>query len=253
MPFVGGMEFAQDLNDFIEDAVPQEFLRCQIDIAIFMWERFIHYTPIRTGHAKKNWKIMPFLGRGSILRLGEDGVRYGEFLGATTAFQYSAESYRTRFSYSNKGMSPGPKLFSHDYDRPEFKDMKVYDSPAFSGIENPGGEARRIMMFNRLPSGKGSNIGGNKSTTFRVYNNVRYMPALIDGHSQQAPQGWYEIVLMETRQFMLGVSIVKGMRDAGFRTPRGVDPMPSGSRTGTKDVGIVRRHKAKNLNSRGQR
>lgn len=172
MPFYVA-PFIDEINKFIENEVPQEFARRQIDVTLFLLKRLKEETPKYTGHARNNWMMSVDSVTGK-----ENGERYwdeddGDW--ATTSSPIPEQMYR---GFLADRVSVGAYNFS-------FKAGK-----SVKGFGNKG-----------------------KSSTFWVFNNVRYMQALIDGHSKKAPQGWFDIVLMETSAYIDSQIFKAGKRD----------------------------------------
>lgn len=55
-----------------------------------------------------------------------------------------------------------------------------------------------------------------KSTLLWVFNNVKYMSALENGHSKQAPDGFIHIAIAATREFIKGVGLKRGSWDWSY-------------------------------------
>ncbi len=155
MFYVG--DFVESLNNFIEDEVPREFVRRQVDAAVFLLERLRYYTPkppakYATGHMYWNWRI----DSGAYLTSNESGTRYGNGEGNTSAERITPEGFRQRLS-----------------------SQSLFQGTGIKGFGNAG-----------------------RASTIYVYNNVRYAQANIDGNSTAAPQGWFDIAIAETRDYM---------------------------------------------------
>lgn len=162
-------EFAQQLAQFIEEDIPNEFIRRQIDTAMFMYNRFRYYTPkpgmtpeapYSSGHAVLNWMVSI-----DYMTNDENGVRTRGGRGGTTAKNFTETYYRTLF-----------------------------------GTRTTSGNMRYKL---------GTRSVQKKGSTIHVYNNVKYMQFLIDGNSKAAPQGWFDLVLEETKDFMDRKGITK--------------------------------------------
>lgn len=44
-------------DEFVQEVVPKEFIRRQIEIVLFMRRRLMEYTPVKSGLARRNWRI----------------------------------------------------------------------------------------------------------------------------------------------------------------------------------------------------
>ena len=66
LDYVG--EFVARLKDFVDNEIPREFKRRQVETIMFLYSRLVYYTPVRTGHARANWRVSAFRIREGVLK-----------------------------------------------------------------------------------------------------------------------------------------------------------------------------------------
>ena len=67
-------QFQLDLNAFVIDEVPKEFKRRHIEIIIYLYNQILEGMPVRTGHAKGNWRVSMHTPGNGVLGIDGEGV-----------------------------------------------------------------------------------------------------------------------------------------------------------------------------------
>ena len=157
--------FQANLLRFAEVDVPHNIMRRQIEIALYLIKRLQDKTPIDTGFAVSNW------------RLSVDKIPSGT-LGTYQKALDRRLPYRANDPYRFKVKGwPRPPLTGRT--REQLIDTAFY----------------RGQLYNATDWKKVGHV-------IYVFNNVHYMQYLENGHSQQAPKGWIQGTINETRVWM---------------------------------------------------
>lgn len=143
-------QFQADLNKFVNEEIPREIKRRQIECMVFLWKAVRARTPVLTEHAKRNWRIT----LGMIPR-GELGKRYSNSPGGTTAVGPSEEQIRNQMGmlplgssvqgFGNKGRSALATLFNNVSYMQALADGHSSQAPAGYIIEGAMDELRTFI------------------------------------------------------------------------------------------------------------
>lgn len=156
-------EFQASLLRFAHEDVPQNLMRRQIEISLYLLNKLQTRTPIDTGFAVSNW------------RMNVDRIPSG------TLGTYERAKVR-RMHYNPK-------------------DPYRFRKPVEAPLQ---GRSRDTLIQTAFERGQEYNAMEWKKVghVIYVFNNVKYMKYLEQGHSKQAPNGITPLAIAETKAWM---------------------------------------------------
>ena len=172
MGFTNIKTYQKELNKFIEHDVPQDFIRRQIDCAIYLMNEIIdlsfdvHNSEWSTQHSLRNWQISidnePQKELGTSLRSWQPGSEKSDAVPLSEDALRGSLSGRYKIDYGNK-----------------FKSMST------------------VWVFNKA------------SRITKSGDHFYYMQELEDGHSDLIPRSFMKIAIAHTRVHMARLADLK--------------------------------------------
>lgn len=153
-------KFQKQLNYFTENEVPQKVMRRQIEISLYLLAKLQNKTPVDTGFAVSNWRMnVDYIPQGTL-------GKYEKALARRMHYDPN-DPYRFR--------------------KPVLPPLSGRTSDKLIETAFERGQNYNMTQWKKI------------GHTIYVFNNVKYMKYLADGHSKQAPKGWIPLSIAETK------------------------------------------------------
>lgn len=177
-------KFQRQLNYFSENEIPQSLMRRQIEISLHLLNKLQSRTPVDTGFAVSNWRMnVDYIPQGTLGTYQKALSRKMKHNLASTA----KDRALGRMTVAKAKILSAP-IVVHDRSKFEPLTARTRDKLIETAFE-------RGQNYNTTQWKKVGHV-------IYVFNNVKYMKYLANGHSSQAPKGWIPVAIAETRAWM---------------------------------------------------
>jgi len=176
--------FQADLLRFAHEEVPQTLMRRQIEISLYLLNKLQSRTPVDTGFAVSNW------------RMNVDSIPSGT-IGTYQKALARKMKHNIASTAKDRALGAITPIKAKILSAPTV----VHDRSKFQPLQ---GRTRDKLIETAFERGQNYNMTQWKKIghVIYVFNNVKYMKSLADGHSTKAPKGWIPMAIAETKAWM---------------------------------------------------